>query len=82
MLESILQGQRYIMNGEYAPSADMSPRELEVVRLLAQGKSVNDIAAVLKRTKQTISSQKKSAMNKIGVSSTAELLEYLRNVGL
>ncbi|HEM8722214.1 transcriptional regulator [Enterobacter hormaechei subsp. hoffmannii] len=81
-LKSILQGQRYIMNGEYAPSADMSPRELEVVRLLAQGKSVNDIAAVLKRTKQTISSQKKSAMNKIGVSSTAELLEYLRNVGL
>lgn len=81
-LKSILQGRRYIMNGVYAPSADMSPRELEVVRLLAQGKSVNDIAAALKRTKQTISAQKKSAMNKIGVSSTAELLEYLRNVGL
>lgn len=81
-LKSILLGRRYIMNGEYTPSADMSPRELEVVRLLAQGKSVNDIAAALKRTKQTISTQKKSAMNKIGVSTTAELLEYLRNVGL
>jgi len=60
----------------------LSPRELEVVRLLAQGNSVNDIAARLSRTKQTISAQKKSAMTKIGVGSTAELLEYLHNVGL
>lgn len=81
-LKSILQGRRYIMNQIYAPSVDMSPRELEVLRLLAQGKSVNDIATALKRTKQTISSQKKSAMNKIGISSIAELLEYVRNVGL
>nr|WP_269835976.1 LuxR C-terminal-related transcriptional regulator [Enterobacter ludwigii] len=60
----------------------MSPRELEVVRLLVQGHSVNNIAAMLCRTKQTISAQKKSAMNKIGVSSDLELFEYLRNVGL
>ncbi|MCS3408212.1 response regulator transcription factor [Serratia sp. AKBS12] len=62
--------------------AAMSPRELEVVRLLTQGHSVNDIAAMLSRTKQTISAQKKSAMLKIGVSSDAELFEYLRESGL
>lgn len=60
----------------------MSPRELEVVRLLAQGHSVNHIAAMLNRTKQTISAQKKNAMLKIGVSSDVDLFAYLREVGL
>lgn len=82
-LKNLLQGRRYATpKATEGISTYMSPREFEVMRLLAQGKSVNDIAAMLNRTKQTISAQKKSAMNKIGVSSTAELLEYLRSVGL
>jgi two-component system capsular synthesis response regulator RcsB len=55
---------------------------LEVVRLLSQGHSVNHIAAMLSRTKQTISAQKKSAMLKIGVSSDVDLFAYLREAGL
>ncbi|EPF0317221.1 response regulator [Enterobacter chuandaensis] len=81
-LKSLLQGGGYERPELLESGVEMSPRELEVVRLLAQGKSVNDIAAMLNRTKQTISAQKKSAMNKIGVNSTSELLEYLYNVGL
>jgi len=81
-LKRLLQGRRYTQPEVAGGTAEMSPRELEVVRLLAQGKSVNDIATMLNRTKQTISGQKKSAMNKIGVTSTAELLEYLRTLGI
>lgn len=81
-LKRLLQGRRYTQPEVAGEVAQMTPRELEVVRLLAQGKSVNDIAAMLNRTKQTISGQKKSAMNKIGVTSTAELLEYLRTLGI
>jgi len=81
-LKRLLQGRRYTQPEVAGEAAQMTPRELEVVRLLAQGKSVNDIAAMLNRTKQTISGQKKSAMNKIGVTSTAELLEYLRTLGI
>ncbi|OPJ90683.1 DNA-binding response regulator [Serratia marcescens] len=81
-LKSLLQGRQYTMSGTVATSVEVSPRELEVLRFLAQGKSINEIAAMLNRTKQTISGQKKSAMNKIGVTSTAELLEYLRTIGL
>lgn len=60
----------------------ISPRELDVLRLLSQGYGVTEIASKLFRTKQTISAQKKSAMRKIGISSDAELFEYLRNAGL
>lgn len=81
-LKSLLQGRRYIMSPPIVSSTKVSPRELEVLRLLAQGKSINDIATMLNRTKQTISGQKKNAMNKIGVTSNAELLEYLRTIGL
>ncbi|AFI89644.1 response regulator [Pectobacterium parmentieri] len=81
-LKALQQGRYYATPMNTEDTVAMSPRELEVVRLLAQGKSVNDIAAMLNRTKQTISAQKKSAMNKIGVNSTSELLEYLHSVGL
>ncbi|RYC43336.1 response regulator [Pectobacterium zantedeschiae] len=81
-LKALQQGRHYATPMNTEDTVAMSPRELEVVRLLAQGKSVNDIAAMLNRTKQTISAQKKSAMNKIGVNSTSELLEYLHSVGL
>ncbi|EOG2476931.1 TPA: response regulator transcription factor [Serratia marcescens] len=60
----------------------MSPRELEVIRLLAQGYTVNQIATMLHRTKQTISAQKKNAMRKIGANTDIELFEYLRVSGL
>lgn len=82
-LKSLLQGRRpVILPAPVQRKVAMSPKELEVVRLLSQGHSVNDIAAMLSRTKQTISAQKKSAMTKIGVTSDAELFEYLLNAGL
>lgn len=82
-LQSLFQGRdAFIPETITQRKSLMSPRELEVIRLLFQGHSVNSIAAMLSRTKQTISAQKKSAMNKIGVSSDLELFEYLRNVGL
>ncbi|EFE95201.1 response regulator [Serratia odorifera] len=82
-LKALQQGRRPAnVSAMPVTVAAMSPRELEVVRLLAQGHSVNHIAAMLSRTKQTISAQKKSAMLKIGVGSDAELFEYLREAGL
>ncbi|KYQ96979.1 two-component system response regulator [Serratia plymuthica] len=82
-LKALQQGRRPPGHSVSSPSTvAMSPRELEVVRLLAQGHSVNHIAAMLSRTKQTISAQKKSAMVKIGVSSDADLFAYLREAGL
>ncbi|MBH9673017.1 helix-turn-helix domain-containing protein, partial [Burkholderia contaminans] len=54
----------------------LSPRELEVIRLLASGMTVGEIAAHLHRSKQTISSQKSSAMKKLGIVRDADLIRY------
>ena len=64
-----------------APS-DLSPRELEVMRLLANGSSVGAVAARLNRSKQTVSAQKVSAMRKLGLANDAALFIYLQEHGL
>lgn len=81
-LKALLQGHSPSVAPPSKTPAAMSPRELDVIRLLAQGYSVNNIASMLSRTKQTISAQKKSAMNKIGANSDVELFEYLHRMGL
>lgn len=60
----------------------LSTREAEVVRLYASGMGVNEIASQLRRCKQTISSQKCSAMRKIGVIRDSDLIKYAMSVGL
>lgn len=61
---------------------DLSPRELEVIRLLASGISVGAVAAQLNRSKQTVSSQKVNAMRKLGLANDAALFIYLQEHGL
>lgn len=60
----------------------LSPRELEVLRLLAAGHTVGQIAAHLNRSKQTVSSQKISAMRKLGVANDAALYIHLQELGM
>jgi two-component system capsular synthesis response regulator RcsB len=61
---------------------NLSPKELEVTRLLAAGHTVSQIAALLNRSKQTVSTQKVSAMRKLGVANDAALYLYLQEHGL
>ncbi|WP_438868928.1 response regulator [Pseudomonas sp. L1(2025)] len=60
----------------------LSPRELEVIRLLAAGWTVGEIAAQLHRSKQTVSAQKVSAMRKLGLGNDAALFIYVQEHGL
>ncbi|MFU5484797.1 response regulator [Pseudomonas aeruginosa] len=60
----------------------LTRREAEVIRLYVSGLSVNGIASQLKRTKQTVSSQKASAMRKLGISKDAELFRFAYENGL
>jgi len=68
--------------GEDNKNVNLSKRESEVIRLYVSGMKINDIAAQLHRSKQTVSSQKNSAMKKIGVASDADLFKYALEVGL
>ncbi|MBN3768773.1 MULTISPECIES: response regulator [Burkholderia] len=54
----------------------LTTREIEVVRLFGAGYTVGEIATQLHRSKQTISSQKTSAMKKLGIVRDADLIRY------
>ncbi|MBA0098762.1 response regulator transcription factor [Stenotrophomonas indicatrix] len=60
----------------------LSPREQEVIRLYLGGASINEIATQLGRRKQTISTQKTSAMRKLGAESDADLFRVAAELGL
>ena len=64
------------------PKIRLTERELEVLRLLMQGMTVNQIGEYLNRTKQTISTQKISAMRKLGVTTNFELFQCMQDMGL
>jgi DNA-binding NarL/FixJ family response regulator len=53
----------------------LSTKELEVLRLLVDGLTVSQVATKLARSKQTISTHKISAMNKLNITTNAELFE-------
>lgn len=57
---------------------DLSAREYEVVRLLAEGSPPRTVAARLGVSAKTISKQKKDAMRKLGIDSDADLYHWLR----
>jgi two-component system capsular synthesis response regulator RcsB len=56
---------------------ELSVRESEVMRLYSDGKTINEIAEQLHRSKQTVSSQKNAAMRKLGVERDADLFKFV-----
>ncbi|MCY1180093.1 Transcriptional regulatory protein RcsB [compost metagenome] len=60
----------------------VTPRELEVVRLYVNGMTMTDIAQHLNRSIKTISTQKISAIRKLGLGGEAELFAYASKHGL
>jgi DNA-binding CsgD family transcriptional regulator len=68
------------MNGE--PDSRLSKREGDVVRLLAEGLTVSEIAGKVGRSRKTISTQKVTAMKKLGLGTDVELFRYALANGL
>lgn len=60
----------------------LSSREAEVMRLLAQGMTVSEVARITHRSVKTISLQKRSAMAKLGIANDQQLFDYMRTSGL
>ncbi|OZY57935.1 DNA-binding response regulator [Pseudomonas lundensis] len=56
--------------------SNLSPREVEVLRLFVAGNSVSEIARLLSRSVKTVSTQKVSAMHKLEVLNDHALLTY------
>jgi DNA-binding NarL/FixJ family response regulator len=54
----------------------LTPRQCEVVQLLAEGKSMKEIADVLHVTPRTVAFHKYKTMEELAVKSTAELIQF------
>jgi DNA-binding NarL/FixJ family response regulator len=65
-----------------APSHDLTPRQLEVLRLLAAGKRMKEIATELNLSTRTVESHKYEIMDALGLHSNAELVRYALDQGL
>jgi len=62
--------------------AELTRRELEIIRLIAKEHTNNEIAALLNNSPMTIITHRKNLLRKIGVKNTAGLIKYAMNHGL
>jgi DNA-binding NarL/FixJ family response regulator len=76
--------QRGDQEAKAVPSAleGLSPRELQVLRLVAEGKTSKDIAVMLDLGLQTVRSYRKTMMKKLGVNNVAGLTQLALSAGL
>jgi len=61
---------------------ELSPREIEVLQLICEGRSNRDIAVCLSLSVNTIAVHRANIMNALGVHKTAELVVYAIQHGL
>jgi two-component system capsular synthesis response regulator RcsB len=92
-INAVREGRRFIseslrvpleQSGSRDPSHEpsLSTKEREVVRMLATGMTVSEIAAHNKRSVSTISKQKNMAMLRLCISTDVDLFAYARDNGL
>jgi DNA-binding NarL/FixJ family response regulator len=93
-IRKVASGRRYIspaiadklveiVSGEEkGPLATLSNREVEVLRLIATGYSITEIADQLHLSRSTITTHRQHISEKTGLSSVAELSHYARDAGL
>ena len=68
--------------GEEKTMQSLSPREKEILRLLVEGFSNQEIADRLVISPSTVHSHRSNIMSKLGLSSRHELIQYARSKGL
>jgi DNA-binding NarL/FixJ family response regulator len=68
--------------GEATPNDPLTPRELEVVKLIAEGHTSEEIAAQLFISKKTVDRHRANVLEKLGMRNRVELTRYAIRRGL
>lgn len=71
-----------LRRGERLPRAVLTPREDEVVKLIAEGNSSRDIARLLTISVKTVDRHRENVLAKLGMRDRTELTRYAVRVGL
>jgi DNA-binding NarL/FixJ family response regulator len=74
----------YVGNTPREESGDdvLSKRELEILKLYAEGKSSQEIADILFISVKTVGTHKQNVLDKLNLSSTADLVKYALKKGM
>jgi DNA-binding NarL/FixJ family response regulator len=68
--------------GEAAPQDPLTPRELQVVKLIAEGNTSDEIASTLVISRKTVDHHRARILDKLGMRNGAELTRYAIRRGL
>jgi DNA-binding NarL/FixJ family response regulator len=69
-------------SGDEAPEDPLSPRELEVVKLIAEGHTSDEIGEMLFISKKTVDRHRANVLEKLGMRNRVELTRYAIRRGL
>jgi DNA-binding NarL/FixJ family response regulator len=61
---------------------ELTPRQREIVQLIAEGKSTKEIAFFLKVSIKTVEAHRAQLMERLGIHDVAGLVRYAMRVGL
>jgi DNA-binding NarL/FixJ family response regulator len=84
-IREVLSGRNYITPTLALPAKlskrklkphGLTPRQLEIVRLIAEGKSAKEAAAILAISPRTVEFHKYQIMQQLGLKTTAQLTQY------
>jgi DNA-binding NarL/FixJ family response regulator len=87
-LATVLADQRYLSPQVAAPAdpqavvEPLTPRQREVLQLVAEGRTAREIAEILAVSRKTVEFHKSSIMRQLGLHTTAELTRYALSRGL
>ena len=68
--------------GEPTPRESLTPRQREILQLIAEGKSTKQIAATLKVSVKTVETHRGALMEKLDIHDVAGLVRYAIRIGL
>jgi len=69
-------------NGSVDTAVDLTPRQREVLQLIAEGRTMKEVGTILNISTRTVESHKYEIMHLIGAKTTAELIQYAIRMGV
>jgi len=82
MTRALLQDLPSTLVREETSSEPLTPREIEILKLIAEGHTNREVADILHISVRTVESHRANLTGKLGLSSRVDLVRYARSHGL
>lgn len=80
--EAIVSDYAGVLGGSAMPRSELTPREREVLQMVAEGMTTKQVAARLHLNVKTVETHRRQVMEKIGADSVAGLVRYALREGI